>query len=105
MRTAKKKEPLERDVERRIVDMIKKRGGTTRKMNGFGFRSWPDRLVILPKGIVFFIEVKRSGRPTTSAQIAMHDELAALGFDTYVVDTVAQAEWACDESAFQAKKR
>lgn len=52
---------LERHVEKPVVDHAKKLGCLVRKMNGLGYRGWPDQMFITPTGKVFFIEFKRPG--------------------------------------------
>lgn len=53
--------PLESAVEKTFLTALKKSpyGLKVRKMNGIGYRSWPDRLVFGPKKFFIFIELKR----------------------------------------------
>lgn len=69
--------PLEKSIEKAVVDYAKKRGCLVRKMNGQGARSWPDRMFITPTGRIFFIEFKRPGGKLTPGQEAMLDTLRA----------------------------
>jgi hypothetical protein len=71
------------------------RGWTSRKMNGMGFRSWPDRLFLPPRaargeqlpwtGARFWVEFKRPGKEPTPDQARMHRELRARGETVYVL--------------------
>jgi hypothetical protein len=53
--------PLEAKEEKDFLRELKKlpRKFITRKMNGQGFRSWPDRLVMGEYGFTMLIEIKR----------------------------------------------
>lgn len=53
------KPPLEKKVEADFLKELKKLPVKVRKMNGMGFNSWPDRLVIGPKGFFYWVELKR----------------------------------------------
>ena len=48
----------ESDIERRLVQGVKKLGGRAYKFVSPGNVGVPDRLVVLPGGIVLFVEVK-----------------------------------------------
>lgn len=74
------------------------RGWTSRKMNGMGFRSWPDRFFLPPARAGrrayqlqlkrrFWVEFKRPGVPPTPDQARMHRDLRARGETVYVLDT------------------
>lgn len=79
--------PLEKKIEKKVDKYIKRHlGGKTRKMNGMGFRDWPDRMVLLPGCPVLFIEFKRRGRDATPSQADLHKELRAMGYEVWVED-------------------
>ena len=78
--------PLEKSIERCVVDYAKKRLGLlVYKMNGFGARAWPDRM-FLYKGHLLFIEFKRHGLKPTPLQAQLHMELRRAGFEVAVID-------------------
>lgn len=56
------------------------RGAQSRKMNGLGFASWPDRLVLKP-GVarVLWIEFKRPREKLTPGQALMQEYLKSMG--------------------------
>jgi hypothetical protein len=72
------------------------RGWTSRKMNGFGFRAWPDRLFIPPvwkrvskstslrQGKTFWVEFKRPGEEPTEEQWRLIFDLRKRGERVYV---------------------
>ena len=49
---------LEKETERRMCELIKKRGGLTYKFTSPNNPGVPDRIVITPKGGVWFVELK-----------------------------------------------
>lgn len=52
---------LERDIEKYLVDQVIARGGTAEKVKFIGRRGAPDRLVTLPGGETWRIELKQRG--------------------------------------------
>ncbi len=48
----------ESQIERRLVQGVKERGGMCPKFTSPGLPGVPDRIVITPKGRVIFIELK-----------------------------------------------
>ena len=51
--------PLERDIERKLVGVVKQHGGLCLKWVCLGWAGVPDRIVLLPGGRVVFVETKR----------------------------------------------
>lgn len=47
----------------------------------------PDRMCLLPGGLVFFIELKTTGKRPSKIQFSVHEKLRSLGFRVYVVDS------------------
>jgi len=78
---------LESAIERRFVNEIVKLGCRTRKLNGFGARDWPDRLVLGPRGDFALVELKRLGKQATDRQATLHAALARLGHDVRTFDS------------------
>lgn len=59
----------EKEVEKRLVDRTKARGGLALKFVSPGFDGVPDRLVLLPKAKLGFVEVKAPGKTSRPLQI------------------------------------
>jgi len=76
---------LESAIENAVVRWARKHGLLNRKMNGFGFNAWPDRMFMLP-GAPLFIEFKREGEEPTPAQTDIHGMLRRLGYEVQVHD-------------------
>ena len=51
--------PLEKEIESRLVKLVKRRGGLCLKSVCPGWAGVPDRIVLLPRGRVVFVELKR----------------------------------------------
>jgi len=85
---ALKKRIRERDVERALSNTVKAVGGMCIKQSAIGQAGLPDRLVLLPKQNMFFVEVKAPGKGVTPLQYNVHEKLGGLGFATYVIDSV-----------------
>lgn len=79
----------ERELEKQLIDEVKKRGGMCEKWVS-GTVGWPDRIVILPDGKVAFVEVKRPGEKPRAIQVHRHKQLRKLGMAVYVLDATDQ---------------
>ena len=94
---------LESSIERAVCDHAKHRGVLTRKLDGMGHRSWPDRM-LLCRGRIIFIEFKRKGEAPTPLQAACHKQLTENGFQVYVVDDVRWGKSLVSEFAARPDK-
>lgn len=99
--TLRKPKKLERAIENDFLRRLKTLGLgerlKTRKMNGLGNASWPDRLIIGPRGFAVWIEFKRPGEPLTKGQEDLHAELRAIGQTVAVFDDAKKAaNWVRD---------
>lgn len=99
-----KRQDLERHIEQRFLHALKERWPTAdqRKMNGYGNRSWPDRMILLPKVPAFFIEFKRPGEGPSPGQEQKIKELRALGKRVYICDDSEQAMVFCEAEVARA---
>ena len=79
---------LERTIELKFVKEVKKIGGIALKLVCPGFIGMPDRLVLMPKGKMFFAEMKAPGQKPRPVQLKRHEMLRNLGFKVYVVDSL-----------------
>lgn len=90
-------DPLEKDIEKRVCDYAKSKGCLTYKFVSPSRRSVPDRLLIVPKGTVFFIEMKRRGQKPTPSQAVEIEKIRALGVKVFVVDDVDTGKSVIDD--------
>ena len=78
--------PLERDIEKALVAMIKRRGGLCLKWVCPGWAGVPDRIILLPGGHIIFAELKRpKGGKVSPLQQWWREKLSELGFDHYYI--------------------
>ena len=78
----------EKYLERKLTQEVEKLGGLSLKMLSTYFTGLPDRLCLLPKGRIFFAEIKTTGKKPTKLQTIVHNKLRALGFRVEVLDTL-----------------
>ena len=86
----------EAQVEDYLVDRIKALKGMCVKFVSPGLRGVPDRIVLLPDGRIYFIELKRPGKKATPQQLKRHRELKDLGHTVHVIDTFVGVDIFCD---------
>ena len=77
----------EKSVEKKLNSEIKRIGGLSIKLVATYFIGLPDRLCLLPKGRLFFVELKTTNKKPRKIQIAVHNKIISLGFDVYVIDS------------------
>ena len=70
---------LERDIEAYLVRRVKERGGKAYKFVSPTNRGVTDRLVVLPGGHVWFVEVKKWGGRLSPLQRMFAEEVKTLG--------------------------
>ena len=77
---------LEKDIELNLTAMVERHGGLCLKWVCPGWAGVPDRIVLLPGGLVLFIETKRpKGGQLSALQKWWQKRLTALGFFSGVV--------------------
>lgn len=76
----------EKQIEQSLVKAVKNMGGIAPKFVSPGFDGMPDRIVLLPHGLMAFVEVKTPGKKPRSLQVSRHGLLRHLGFKVYVLD-------------------
>lgn len=74
-------------IEGYLRDRVKVIGGKAYKFVSPGNAGVPDRLVLLPRGRVVFVELKAPGKKPTALQIVQHRRIEKLGFKVFVVDS------------------
>lgn len=75
----------ERTSEETLRDGVAAMGGRCFKLNFPGVAGAPDRLVLLPGGRLFFVELKSKTGALETSQRVMFPKLAALGFPVRVL--------------------
>lgn len=84
MANSREKRQMEREVEGYLVRQVERLGGMCPKFNSV--RGWPDRIVLLPSGVLAWVETKRPvGGVLSPAQLVVHEQLRRVGQKVYVV--------------------
>lgn len=84
--------PLEATIEAKFMKLVKRFPVKVRKMNGTGFRSWPDRLLLGPKKFVMLVEFKRPKVGKLSeGQKALFEELEEMRHPVLVTTSAEYA--------------
>lgn len=80
----------EKQIEQSLVKAVKNMGGIAPKFVSPGFDGMPDRIVLLPYGVMAFVEVKAPSKKPRPLQVSRHGMLRRLGFKVYVLDDMDQ---------------
>lgn len=80
----------EKLIEQKLVTAVRAAGGICPKLVSPGTDGMPDRMVLLPKGRIGFVEVKAPGQKPRPLQENRHRILRMLGFQVFVLDDPAQ---------------
>lgn len=84
-------------VERRLTEMLRKRGALCLKFVSPGNPGVPDRIVLLPGGRVIFAELKAQGGQLGSLQERQIARMRGLGADVRVLKGVEQVRGFVEE--------
>ena len=77
----------EKTIEQYLRVEVKKVGGIAYKFISPGRKGVPDRLILLPGGKVWFVELKAQGKRLTPLQKQQQHRLASLGFEVLTIDS------------------
>lgn len=78
----------EKYVEQRLVSEVKKHGGLCLKLSSTGLDGIPDRMVLMSKGKIAFVELKAPKQKPRKLQLVRIKKLKEMGFSVYVLDNV-----------------
>lgn len=79
---------LEREIERKLVNAVKKQGGICWKFTSPGTAGVPDRIILMPKGHIAFVETKAPGETMRPLQEKRKRQLESLGFKVFCLDSI-----------------
>lgn len=86
----------EKEIEAALRMAAKKRNGMAFKFVSPGLSGVPDRLVLLPRGRIGFIELKAPGKKLCKLQEKRKSQLEALGFLVFCIDSKEEVEVVLD---------
>jgi hypothetical protein len=76
---------LEKDIEAYLTRKVRDAGGRAYKFVSPAHRGVADRIVVLPGGRIWFVEVKQMGGRLSPLQRVFLDEIKGLGCDYEIV--------------------
>ena len=76
---------LEKDIEAHLVRRVRDAGGKAYKFTSPANRGVADRVVVMPGGRVWFVEVKAMGGRLSPLQRVFLDEVKGLGCNYKIV--------------------
>lgn len=82
----------EKTLEARLRKEVEARGGMALKLGSQNHRGLPDRLVLMPGGLTYFAEIKSTGKYPTALQRHCHEQLRAIGFQVFVIDSTRKLD-------------
>ena len=74
---------IENDIEKYLVRRVKQMGGLALKFVSPSMAGVPDRIVMIPKGTIYFAQQTLPRK----LQTAIHRLFEKIGFHVYVIDT------------------
>lgn len=79
----------EKLIEKKLKEAVRRLGGKALKFSSPYETGYPDRIVLMPGGGVYWAELKTTGKKATGKQLLKQSELRALGFVSEVIDSEA----------------
>ena len=76
----------EKQIEHTLVMAVKAAGDMCPKLVSPGTDGMPDRMILLPKGHIGFVEVKAPGKKPRPLQERRHKQMRELGFKVFILD-------------------
>lgn len=77
----------ESTIEKYLKTEVEKIGGMCLKFGGRNMAGMPDRVITLPMGRAFFVELKAPGLSPSKLQSFVHSQFAQRGFLVRLMDT------------------
>lgn len=76
----------EKKIEKKLRIEVEKLGGLAIKLQSQYYTGLPDRMILMPGGVIRFAEIKTTGKKATARQAIVHEKLRDLGFKVEVID-------------------
>ncbi len=84
---------IESDVEKHLFTKVAEMGGWAVKLSCPGTTGFPDRMIMLPYGVVSFAELKRPGEKPRPSQVDRMETMThQYGMDVWWADTEAEVD-------------
>ena len=82
----------EKQLEKRFCNAVKSAGGMALKFSAQFKAGVPDRIVLMPKGKIYFVELKRENGVVSEIQQHTFAEFAKFGFPVRIINSVKMIE-------------
>lgn len=76
---------LEKEIERKLTEAVKRIGGKAYKFISPGNDGVPDRLIVMPEGRIIFVELKTETGKLSIRQELQLKKLSSLGAECWVL--------------------
>ena len=76
----------EKLLEKKLREEVKKLGGLALKFSSSTYTGMPDRIVLMPKGKAYFVELKSPGKTQTPIQYQAAAALYKRDFEVSLID-------------------
>ena len=77
---------VEKMLERKLQTLVKRLGGIALKLYCLSFSGLPDRMILMPHGKIYFLELKSTGKTPSPRQCLVHTFLRKLDFEVAWLD-------------------
>ena len=77
----------ESQLEENLCKKIKKLGGMALKFMSPGRAGVPDRIILMPGGKIYFVEMKSSNGPVNPIQEYIFEKFEELGFKVHILNS------------------
>jgi len=91
------KKENEKTLEKKLREKVARLGGLAVKLIASSFTGLPDRLVLIPGGRIWFVELKSGGKKPSPRQEIVIALLRRLGFTVWIVDSEEKLKQFFDE--------
>jgi Holliday junction resolvase len=82
----------EKYLEKKLREEIRLRGGIALKYTSPYITGIPDRIVLMPNGKIYFIELKSKNKKPTEIQKHMIEKISNLSFYVRIIDDMDSLE-------------
>lgn len=103
-RLRKHAEQSEKALEKYLTDQVKLREGMCLKYYNAGATGWPDRIVMMPGGIMAWVELKSKGEKPAPLQRLRLEWLRENGYIADVVDSREDIDGLVDRLDYHSRK-
>ena len=84
---------FERQLEEKLNKKIRELGGLPLKFTSPGHVGVPDRIILMPNGRIYFVEMKRHrGKKVLDMQKYTFEKFEEMGFKVYILDSMREIE-------------